>query len=170
MSILSTPNNGRISLVPQPPATQSRFALQDRIPAKQCTTLHNATEGQWEETPLSRAFFSWQNIQILQNGIRAGVYAKSNRQYVIGSQDCDSLKIIMRSVFLTHAVNLPTHIAEQVEKLNNIVTAYCVEHVYSEAQGYMKYLYDASSMYVPLSTPIVERQKDKNNYLMPRWF
>jgi hypothetical protein len=34
----------------------------------------------------------------------------------------------------------------------------------------MKYLYDASTLVVPLATPIVECQKDKNNYLMPNWF
>jgi hypothetical protein len=47
---------------------------------------------------------------------------------------------------------------------------YCIHNVYSEAKGYMKYLYDVSTLAVPLSTPIVETQKDKNNYLMPKWF
>jgi hypothetical protein len=46
----------------------------------------------------------------------------------------------------------------------------CIHKVYSEAKGYMKYLYDVSTLAVPMSNPIVETQKDKNNYLMPNWF
>jgi hypothetical protein len=76
----------------------------------------------------------------------------------------------MRSVFLQHAANQPYNIAGQIEELNKIVLDYCVYHVYSEAQSYMKYLYDVSTLAVPLSTPIVANQKDKNNYLMPKWF
>ena len=144
--------------------------MYDKIPANQCTTLREPTLGQWDETPLSTAFFSKQNIQILQNGIRAGVYRKSNGQYTVGPQDCDSLKIIMRSIFLSNAVNQPTNITEQITQLNNMVLDYCIFHVYSEAQGYMKYLQDASNMYKPMALPVMEVQKDKNNYKMPNWF
>ena len=98
------------------------------------------------------------------------VYQKSNNQYTVAPQDCDSLKIIMRSVFLQHAANQPNNIAGQIEELNKIVLDYCIHHVYSEAQSYMKYLHDVSTLAVPLSTPIVESQRDKNNYLMPKWF
>ena len=76
----------------------------------------------------------------------------------------------MRSVFLQHAANQPKNTSGQIEELNKIVLDYCIQNVYSEAQGYMKYLYDVSTLAVPLSTPIVESQKDKNNYLMPKWF
>ena len=76
----------------------------------------------------------------------------------------------MRSIFLQHSTNQPQNIVGQIEKLNQMVLDYCIHHVYSEAQGYMKYLYDVSTLAVPLSTPIVETQKDKNNYLMPAWF
>jgi hypothetical protein len=34
----------------------------------------------------------------------------------------------------------------------------------------MKYLHDVSTLAVPLAMPVLERQKDKNNYLMPNWF
>ena len=52
---------------------------------------------------LSDTFFSSQNIQLLQNSIRAGVYNMSNGKFTIGPQDCDTLKIIMRSIFLQYA-------------------------------------------------------------------
>ena len=164
--------NGRIDIInkTQGPDISKLFAMYDKIPSNQCATLREPTLGQWDETPLSKAYFSKENIQIIQNGIRAGVYQKSNKQYVVGSQDCDALKIIMRSVFLQHAANQPHNIAGQIEQLNKIVLDYCIFHVYSEAQSYMKYLHDVSTLAVPLSMPIVESQKDKNNYLMPKWF
>jgi hypothetical protein len=114
-------------------------------------------------------FFSKQNIQILQNGIRAGVYERSNGQYVIGPQDCDSLKIIMRSVFLQHAANQARNIAGQVAELNKIVLDYCVYQVYGEAQGYMKYLRDVSSLAVPIAHPVMEKGQSKELILKP-WF
>jgi hypothetical protein len=164
--------NGRVDILnkTQAPDISQLFAMYDKIPANQCATFREPTLGQWNETALSSAFFSKENIQIIQNGIRAGVYNKSNGQYVIGPQDCDSLKIIMRSVFLQHAANQPTNISGQIEELNQIVLDYCIFHVYSEAQGYMKYLYDASTLVVPMATPVMEGQRDKNNYRMPKWF
>lgn len=165
-------SNGRIDIInkTQGPEISNLFAMYDKIPANQCTTLREPTLGQWDDTPLSKAYFSSENIQIIQNGIRAGVYYKSNKQYIVSLQDCDSLKIIMRSVFLQHSNNLPIDIMSQIQELNKIVLDYCIFHVYSEAQGYMKYLHDVSTLAVPLATPIVDSQKDKNNYKMPNWF
>jgi hypothetical protein len=163
--------NGRVDIInkTQGPDIGNLFAMYDKIPANQCATFREPTLGQWDETPLSKAYFSKQNIQIIQNGIRAGIY-KSNGQYIIGPQDCDTLKIIMRSVFLQHAANQPNNIPGQIEQLNQIVLNDCIHKVYSEAKGYMKYLHDVSTLAVPMSNPIVETQKDKNNYLMPNWF
>ena len=166
-------SNGRIDIInktQEGPELSKLFAMYDKIPANQCATFREPTLGQWDETPLSKAYFSKQNIQIIQNGIRSGVYHKSNKQYTVALQDCDTLKVIMRSVFLQHAANQPQHISGQIEELNKIVLDYCIFHVYSEAQSYKKYLRDVSTLAVPLSNPIVETQKDKNNYLMPQWF
>ena len=164
-------SNGRIDIInkTQSPDLSNLFAMYDKIPANQCATFREPTLGQWDETSLSKAYFSTENIQIIQNGIRSGVYKKSNQQYVVAPQDCDSLKIIMRSVFLQHSANQTNNISQQISELNKIVLDYCVFHVYSEAQGYMKYLHDVSTLAVPLATPIVETYKDKNNYLMPKW-
>lgn len=165
-------NNGRIDIANRTkgPDISNLFSLYDKIPANQCVTLREPTIGQWDDTLLSKAFFSADNILIIQNGIRAGVYNKSNGQYVIGPQDCDSLKIIMRSVFLTHAANRPTDIPGQIKQLNDIVLDYCIPRVFSEAQGHMKYLYDISSMAVPMAHPVMTAQRDKKNYKMPNWF
>jgi hypothetical protein len=99
-----------------------------------------------------------------------GVYQKSNNQYIVAPQDCDALKIIMRSIFLQHATNQSQHIAKQIFELNKLVLDYSIYHVYTEAQSYIKFLHDVTTLAVPLSNPIIESQKDKNNYLMPKWF
>ena len=160
-------NNGRVDI--KTPNTSELFQMYDKIPANQCTTFRNATEGLWSENSLSNAFFSLQNIQIIQNGIRAGVYKRSNGQYVIGPQDCDSLKIIMRSVFLQNAANQPTNISQQVTQLNKMVLDYCIQQVYSEAQGYMKYINDVSTLVVPIAHPVMTNNTDRELVLKP-WF
>lgn len=160
-------NNGRVDI--KSPNTSALFQMYDKIPANQCVTFRNATEGLWSDTSLSNAFFSEQNIQIVQNGIRAGIYKISNGQYVIGPQDCDSLKIIMRSVFLQHATNQPTNIPDQISELNKIVLNYCIQQVYSEAQGYIQYINDASTLVVPLAHPVMASQNDRQLELKS-WF
>jgi hypothetical protein len=152
-------NNGRINI--KSPNTSTLFQMYDKIPANQCVTFRNATEGLWNETPLSRAFFSYENIQIIQNGIRAGVYNRSNGQYIVGPQDCDSIKIIMRSVFLQYSANQPFNISQQIEELNKIVLNYCIQQVYSEAQGYMKYIDDASTLVIPIAHPVQASNTDR---------
>jgi len=151
--------NGRVNI--KSPNTSKLFTMYDKIPANQCSTFRNPTEGLWDETYLSKAFFSHQNIQILQNGIRAGVYHRSNGQYVIGPQDCDALKIVMRSVFLQYASNQNKNISEQIEALNQMVLNYCIQQVYGEAQGYMKYVDDVSTLVVPIAHPVMANNTDR---------
>lgn len=163
-------SNGRVDIINKQPDLCNLFAMYDKIPANQCSTFREPTLGLWNETELSRTYFSEKNIQIIQNGIRVGVYERSNGQYVIGPQDCDSLKIIMRSVFLQHAANQERKIMEQVHQLNLIVLDYCIHQVYSEAQGYMKYLRDVSTLAVPLSNPIQASQFDRKDFKLKAWF
>jgi Family of unknown function (DUF5761) len=159
--------NGRVDILT--PNTCKLFEMYDKIPANQCTTLRNPTEGLWNETILSQTFFSEKNIHILQNGIRAGVYNQSNGQYVIGPQDCDSLKIVMRSIFLQYAANQSGNVKGQIEQLNQMVLNYCIPQVFSEAKGYMQYLVDASTMYTPIAHPVLSKEYDKELVLKP-WF
>jgi hypothetical protein len=159
--------NGRVDI--KSPSTSNLFELYDKIPAHQCTTYRNPTAGLWDENALSTVFFSQGNIQILQNGIRAGVYHKSNGQYTIGAQDCDSLKTVMRSIFLQHSANQTTNISSQITELNKIILNFCVQQVYSEAQGYMKYMDDVSTLAVPIAHPVMTNNSDRELQLKP-WF
>lgn len=159
--------NGRVDI--KSPSTSQLFTMYDKIPARQCTTFRNPTEGLWDDTMLSTVFFSFENIQLIQNGIRAGVYKRSNGQYTIGPQDCDALKIVMRSIFLQYAANKGKHIPEQVEALNQMVLNYCIQQVYGEAQGYLKYLDDASTLVVPIAPPVMANNTDRE-LEFKRWF
>lgn len=160
-------NNGRVDI--KTPDTSKLFSMYDKIGANQCTTFRNPTEGLWDETPLSKTFFSKENIKILQNGIRAGVYHRSNGQYVIGPQDCDELKIVMRSIYLQYAANQLSNIPQQVEQLNKMVLNYCVQQVYSEAQAYVKYVDDVSTLVVPIAHPVMANNTDRELIMKP-WF
>jgi len=159
--------NGRVNIAG--PNIDLKFAMTDRIPANSLSSFRDAMNGNWYETALSNAFFSSKNIQILQNGIRAGVYKRSNNNYIIAEQNNDELKIIMRSIFLQYAKNLPTNIPQQIDELNTIVLNYAVEKVYGEADGYMKYKRDASNMYTLIAPPILAYSNDKLLELKP-WF
>ena len=160
-------SNGRVNILG--PNIEQSFSMSDRIQVNQCSSFREAMVGNWNDTALSVAFFSGQNIKILQNGIRAGVYNKSNGQYVIGEQNCDELKIIMRSVFLQYSKNLAVDIPGQIEKLNKYVLIYSVNQVYGEADGYMKYKRDASNMYTVMTWPAYDNVKGKTLEMKP-WF
>jgi len=135
------------------PNTENLFGLYDKIPVHQITTIRNPVKGVWEETTLSKVFFSQENISIIQNGIRAGVYRISHQKYLIDNQDPEQLQIIMRGIFTEYSKNQRTSIREQVELLNNKVINYCSNKVFGEAQGYLKYLRDSNTTPDPLSYP-----------------
>ena len=160
-------SNGRVDILG--PNTSSVFSLSDKIPVTKCASFRDAMTGNWYDTALSDAFFSQNNIQILQNGIRAGVYNRSNQQYLIGEQSCDELKIIMRSIFLQSSKNLATNISQQIHELNKLVLDYAIKQVYNTCEAYMKYKRDASTLVVPLDTPILSRTNDKQ-LILKKWF
>ena len=81
----------------------------------------------------------------------------------------DELQIIMRGLFLQYAKNQPTGITQQIEDLNKIVLDYSIKQVWGEAEGYMKYKRDASTLVVPLNLPILSYSNDKQLELK-RWF
>ena len=93
-------SNGRVNILG--PNIDKRFSMSDSIPINSNKySYRDAMTGNWYDTELSNAFFSGKNIQIIQNGIRAGVYNKSNQQYIVGEQSIDELQIIMRGIFFT---------------------------------------------------------------------
>lgn len=145
--------NGRIDLV-TPPSPEIAFQMQERIAVKNnATEYRNALSGIWESNILSDLFFSEKNVQTIQNGLRAGVYKMSNSEFVIGPQNIDTLKVIMRSIYLQYAQHAVDNVTAEIEKLNKLVWDYAVPSVYNEAVGYMKYCLDQSTIVQPLALP-----------------
>lgn len=161
-------SNGRIDILG--PNIEQQFAMYDKIPnSSACSSFRDAMIGNWENTALSDAFFSTGNMEIVQNALRNGVYTMSKGAYLIGPQDCDNLKMIMRSVFLQSSMNLATNIPGQIAALNKIVVDMFVPKLYNEARAYIQYKRDASTMYKPIDRPIYSAENDKTLELQP-WF
>ena len=152
--------NGRVNIME--PSTDTLFSMKDRIPIDdRDTSFREAMTGNWYNTTLSDTYFSSNNIDFLQNAIKYGVYKKSNKRYVIDKQDTDTLKIIMRSIFLQYSKNNSENIKNQIDTLNQLVLDYAIPQVYSSAQSYITYRKDASTLAVPMSNPIMSKTNDK---------
>ena len=164
-------NNGRVDIMK--PDINTQFSMQDKIAidcnSQDCRSYKDAMIGNWYNTSLSDAFFSKGNIQILQNGIRAGVHKRSNGNYLVGEQSNDVLETIMRSIFLEYAKHLPTDITSQIKKLNDYVLAYCVNDVYEAMRFHMHYKKDVSTLPVPIALPVVQHSSNKQLELK-KWF
>ena len=161
--------NGRVNLL-EPESPDAVFKMKERLAVKnKATEYREALTGTWEDNPLSDVYFSEGNIQIIQNGLRAGVYTMSNNEFVVAPQNIDTLKIIMRSIYLQYAEHYPDKITQQVERLNKLVLDYAIPTVYKEAVGYMKYRLDQSTLVTPMAIP----QHHDRNYKqleLKNWF
>ena len=135
--------NGRVNIIDIPAELQ--FSMQEKIAVEnKSTEYRDALTGLIEENILSKVYFSSDNIQIVQNGLRAGVYQMSNNKYVVAPQNIDTLKIIMRSIYLQFADHSETDIKKEATRLNKLVLEYAVPNVFGEVEGYIKYCKDQS--------------------------
>lgn len=159
--------NGKVNIMG--PNIATKFSMMDKIPANTNRSYLNSLTGNFERSRLSDNFFSQKNIQIIQNGIRKGVYDKSGSQLLVDNQPEDQVASVMRSMYLQHSKNLETNIPQQIQELNNYVLTYCVNNVYNEAVAYIKYKRDASTMHMPMAAPIYSNKTNKTLEQKP-WF
>ena len=143
-------NNGRVNL--NVPNIQDKFNMFDKIPVDS-RSYHDALTGNSYNTQLSELYFSKENVQIIQNAIRAGVYNRSNGKHIISNQNLDTIHIIMRSVFLQNSKNLPNNLTEQIKELNELVIEEIVPKLLDEIEGYLVYRKDISEIPEPLEKP-----------------
>ena len=141
--------NGRVNIIDQP-NTDAMFKLYDKTKTNK-SSFRDALKGSKEENELSNAFFSKENIQIVQNGLRAGVYKMSNNKFVIGEQSFDNIKIIMQDAYFEHARNDNTPVSTQIEMINQEVLNKYVPKLHGEVIGYLKYKEDTSSIKAPIN-------------------
>ena len=62
--------------------------------------------------------------------------------------------LISPSLWLQNSRNLSSNITEQISALNKIVTDYCVPKLLGEAEGYLKFKNDVSTLAVPMTRPV----------------
>jgi hypothetical protein len=147
--------NGRVDLATMVEDPDVKFKMHEKLRTKNKASCYfESLNGNLEWNVLAQVYFSAENIQIVQNGIRAGVYKLSDDKINVPPQNMDTLKIIMRSVYLQYAEHYPKDIKKQVEYLNRIVLDYSVPNVYNEAVAYMKYVQDQSTLVVPMQMPL----------------
>jgi len=163
--------NGRLNLMELPPK-DVRFDMYEKIALKnKSSEYRDSLAGILEDNLLSQVFFSSGNIQIIQNGLRAGVYEMSeDRKIIIVPQNIDNLKIIMRSIYLQYAEHRQDiSVTKQVENLNTLVLNYVIPTVYNETIGYLKYIQDQSTLVQPLELPKLV-DKDFKPLEWKKWF
>ena len=152
-------SNGKINIMG--PNISAKFSMMDKIPINTNTNYQNVLTGNFERSRLSDAYFSKQNIQIIQNGIRKGVYDKSHSRILVDNQPEDQIVTVMRAMYLQHSKNLETNISQQIVELNTLVLNYCIVSVFNEAVAYLKYKEDASTMHRPMQHPIYSNKTNK---------
>jgi len=168
-SKIITDYNGRVNIA-EPEDPTIPFKMFERIAVKNKTacTYGEAMKGALEPNLIGQVFFSSGNMQILQNGLRAGVHKMSDGKYFLPPQNTDALSIIMRSTFLNHANFYQDEpIPSQVEKLNTKVLDYAVPQLYNASVSYENYLKDQSTLVSPLSQPLNHDRNYKELGLNP---
>jgi len=114
-------------------------------------------------TGVSKIFFSMENINLLQKGIRNKILNDTNGEYNIGRQKDDELMIIMRSIYFQYAKNQSNNISAQVLDLNTRVIEWCVPEIISNIKQSQKYIKDISTMPVPLERSVMPSRKGLKN-------
>lgn len=102
----------------------------------------------YNDDQVSSTFFSQKNTDIIQNMIRHSVYLQTNKQHKISRQSDTELFIIMQSIHKQHGRNMPTHIQEQVDELNNIVTEEATKLIIPRLLQHVSYLENMGNIQV----------------------
>jgi hypothetical protein len=93
----------------------------DNIAYNSLRTYNNILGNIATGNELNRVFMSQLNIDKVQQIIKKKVYFKSNNKYLIDDQSKDEILLLMRSVYLEHALNMAGSTTEQVNELNIIL-------------------------------------------------
>jgi hypothetical protein len=119
------------------------------------TPYKNVLTGIQELGPFSKAFFSRQNLDLIQENIRYIVYTKSKN--VISTQDETNLVVMMREIYLQNSRNPSSSIElmrAEIKRLNELTYAKVVPSILSEILQYKTYLSDIDKVRTPIQLPI----------------
>ena len=145
--------NGRVD------ATNKSTLNIDRARVKASEHQINVISRNLDCTEVSKVFFSIDNIDLLQRGIRNKILNDTDGQINISRQSDDELKIIMRSMYFQYGKNSLNNIKEQILDLNTRVIEWSVPEIISNVKQSQKYLQDISTMPVPLERSTLPSKK-----------
>lgn len=114
----------------------------------------DAIKGNFNKNCLNDVFFSDDNIEALQTGMRNMVLNATEGREVIGRQSDIELKIIMKAIYLEYGKNLNDNILDQVKDLNKKVLDYAVPRILVQIKQYKTYVRDASNVHVPMDRSV----------------
>jgi hypothetical protein len=146
--------NGRVNAMGDVPSYQF-----PNNPDNYTENPNNITTRNLECSQVSGMFFSTENINLLQNGMRNQILNMSNGKFIIGRQSDDELKIIMRSIYYQYSKNLPYNIKEQVKYLNTKVLEWSVPRILTNLKQDQQYRKDISTLPEPLERSQLPSQK-----------
>jgi hypothetical protein len=150
--------NGRVNAVSQ--VTDYRF---EKAVDKATEHQINIISRNLNCTEVSKMYFSIDNINLLQRGIRNKILNDTGGEINIGRQKDDELKIVMRSIYFQYGKNRSDNIKEQVLDLNTRGIAWCVPEIVSNIKQSQRYIEDISRMPVPLERSVYPSIKGVNN-------
>ena len=135
---------------------KTKFLMQERMEVKSFAKEQvDPMIGIISKSLLYMTYFSMENIRILQNGLRAGVYSLSKEKYVFPIESTYvNLQLIMKSIISRFGNYSTADIKKEIEMLNEKVLDYCIPFVYKAALSYEIFLEDQIRLILPLEHSI----------------
>jgi hypothetical protein len=130
------------------------FDLFEKNPGRQ-NIEREMLKGYQEAEPVSIAFFSAENVANLKILVCNVVAKQTNGLYRITpeAQSSTELLVVMRSIYLSNAKQLPTNIQGQVQELNYAVILDLVPRVLKNIEQRLGYIRDESSQPLTMERP-----------------
>jgi len=118
--------------------------------SKSCTDNNNYTD------LMTEAFFSAENMDIIQNMLIKNVFYKSDETLRINKIKNETLIQVMNSIWTNHCRFLPYNLKEQIREINVKVSDYLVPLLLNEIKFYFNYLRNSNRTELPqLERPIM---------------
>tara|TARA_B110000285_G_scaffold53796_1_gene61334 strand:+ start:1752 stop:2513 length:762 start_codon:yes stop_codon:yes gene_type:complete len=114
---------------------------------------YDLLKGLQEVSPISKLYFSNNNIKAINDIIKYEIYKKTN--IVIDNPNKIELLIIMRSIYLQYSQNLNTNdVLAEVKYINKIVVNNVINKIEVEISSYENYIKDINKPNNILNRPI----------------
>ena len=103
---------------------------------------------------IKEAFFSKQNIDLIQKQLVMSVYCKSKKRYLIPFQCEKALMVIMKFVYGGCCRYLPTNIPKQIVELNTRVVEEIVYNIISSLDQFVYFVHDRNTDQQVMKHPV----------------